>query len=216
VHGDLEGSLGELASPTDVLHNLVDPAILAGDRVPPGDVPHDVLCEDLGERSIVATRARLVLSAEEFLVRMQAHTLSAALSRMRRGEEDKGAVITGLHHLSLRVRELAASAQFYEDALRIGVERLGDRCRFLVGDTVLVLREPLPGTPAADRFSEARIGLDHVAFKVETAAELEELSERLRGLGAEVGELEHDPHGGGAALTFRDPDNIQLEFYLPP
>jgi glyoxylase I family protein len=121
-----------------------------------------------------------------------------------------------MHHLTLRVRDLAASARFYEDALRIGVERLGDRCRLLVGDTVLVLREPLPGTPAEDRFGEARIGLDHLAFCVETASELEELSRRLRDLGVEVGEPEHDPHGGGVALAFRDPDNIQLEFYLPP
>jgi catechol 2,3-dioxygenase-like lactoylglutathione lyase family enzyme len=65
-------------------------------------------------------------------------------------------VIAGVHHLTLRVRDLAASAKFHEDALRIGVERLGDWCRLLVGDTVLVLREPLPGTPAEDRFSEAR------------------------------------------------------------
>jgi catechol 2,3-dioxygenase-like lactoylglutathione lyase family enzyme len=123
-------------------------------------------------------------------------------------------VITGVHHLTLRVRDLAASARFYERALGIPVERLVDRCRLRVGDTVVVLREPLPGTLAGDRFSEARIGLDHIAFRIETPSELEELSKRLGHVGAEVGEPEHDPHGGGMALTFRDPDNIQLEFYL--
>ena len=123
-------------------------------------------------------------------------------------------MITGVHHLTLRVRDLAASARFYERALGIPVERLVDRCRLRVGDTVVVLREPLPGTLAGDRFSEARIGLDHIAFRIETPSELEELSKRLGHVGAEVGEPEHDPHGGGMALTFRDPDNIQLEFYL--
>lgn len=123
-------------------------------------------------------------------------------------------MITGVHHLTLRVRDLAASARFYEDALGIPVERFGDRCRLLVGDTVVVLREPLPETPAGDRFSEARIGLDHLSFRIETASELNHLSTRLRDVGAEVGEPEHDPHGGGIALTFRDPDNIQLEFYV--
>jgi glyoxylase I family protein len=125
-------------------------------------------------------------------------------------------VITGVHHLTLRVRNLATSARFYEDALGIAVESLGDRCRLLVADTVIVLREPLPGTSPEDRFSEARIGLDHLAFRIETASELEELSQRLRDLGAEVGEPERDPHGGGVGVAFRDPDNIQLEFYLPP
>ena len=38
---------------------------------------------------------------------------------------------------------------------------------------------------------------------------LEELAERLRNLGAEVGTPESDPHGGGVGLAFRDPDNIQ-------
>jgi hypothetical protein len=48
------------------------------------------------------------------------------------------------------------------------------------------------------------------------ASELEELAQRLSDLGAEVGTLEHDPHGGGLGLAFRDPDNIQLEFYASP
>ena len=122
-------------------------------------------------------------------------------------------MITGVHHITLRVRDLAASARFYEDALGLPVERLADRCRLVVGDTIVVLREPLPGTPAADRFSEARIGLDHLSFRIETASELQRLSQRIRDLGAEVGQPEDDPHGGGIALAFRDPDNIQLEFY---
>jgi glyoxylase I family protein len=76
-----------------------------------------------------------------------------------------------------------------------------------------VLREPLPGTPADDRFSERRIALDHLSFKLESASEFEELAQRLLDLGVEVGKPEHDPHGGGIGLAFRDPDNIQLEFY---
>ena len=122
-------------------------------------------------------------------------------------------MITGIHHITLRVRNLTASTRFYEDALGLPVERLADRCRLVVGDTIVVLREPLPGTPADDRFSEARIGLDHLSFRIETASELDGLSQRVRELGAEVGQPVHDPHGGGIALAFRDPDNIQLEFY---
>lgn len=43
VHGDLERSLGKLASSPDVLHDLIDPSVFAGDRVPAGDVPDDIL-----------------------------------------------------------------------------------------------------------------------------------------------------------------------------
>jgi catechol 2,3-dioxygenase-like lactoylglutathione lyase family enzyme len=55
-------------------------------------------------------------------------------------------MVTAIHHLTLRVRDLAVSARFYEDALGVPVERLGNRCRLRVGGTVVVLREPLPGT----------------------------------------------------------------------
>jgi glyoxylase I family protein len=72
------------------------------------------------------------------------------------------------------------------------------------------------GDATDDRFSEARIGLDHLSFRIETASELGEITQRLRDLGAEFGEPEHDPHGGGIGLAFRDPDNIQLEFYVGP
>jgi catechol 2,3-dioxygenase-like lactoylglutathione lyase family enzyme len=80
-------------------------------------------------------------------------------------------MVTAIHHLTLRVRDLAVSARFYEDVLGVPAEKLGDRCRLRVGGTVVVLREPLPGTPADDRFSERRIGFDHLSFKVESASE---------------------------------------------
>jgi catechol 2,3-dioxygenase-like lactoylglutathione lyase family enzyme len=131
----------------------------------------------------------------------------------RMGDPNQQLTELHIHHLTLRVTNPEWSARFYEDALGVSVERLEDRCRFKVGQTVVVLREPLPGTPAGDRFSERRIGLDHVSFGVAMAAELERLAQRLRELGAEVGSLEHDPAGGGVGLAFRDPDGIQLEFY---
>jgi glyoxylase I family protein len=81
---------------------------------------------------------------------------------------------------------------------------------------VVVLREPLPGTPADDRFSERRIGLDHISFKVETASELEGSPNASAIWAPRFGTLEHDPHGGGLGLAFLDPDNIQLECYASP
>lgn len=122
-------------------------------------------------------------------------------------------MVTAIHHLTLRVRDRSASASFYEEALGVTVERLEDRCRFRVGQAIVILREPLPGTPQGDRFSERRIGLDHVSFAVTGKAELEALANRLRAMGAEVGSIERDRAGGGVGVAFRDPDGIQLEFY---
>ena len=64
-----------------------------------------------------------------------------------------------------------------------------------------------------DIFDESRIGLDHIAFGCTTREELESWPARLDGLGIEHGEILDRPYGAG--LAFRDPDNIQLELFLP-
>jgi len=70
-------------------------------------------------------------------------------------------------------------------------------------------RQPLEG----DVFDEFRIGLDHIAFGCTSREELESWPARLDALGIEHGEILDRSYGAG--LAFRDPDNIQLEFFLP-
>ncbi len=64
------------------------------------------------------------------------------------------------------------------------------------------------------RFSEFRSGLDHVAFAVSSRSDLESWETRLEELGIEHGGIVDAPYGSG--LSFRDPDNIALEFFAPP
>lgn len=68
-----------------------------------------------------------------------------------------------------------------------------------------------PGEPA---FDEHRPGLDHVGFSCADRAELERWQTRLEELGIEHGGIVDAPYGSG--LSFRDPDNIALEFFAPP
>ena len=122
-------------------------------------------------------------------------------------------VLTGFHHVTLNVTDLPRARAFYEGVLGLEVDQdfPGEKLRLRIGETGrLVLRPPLPGTPAGDRFSERRIGLDHLAIGV-SGQELEELAEVMRRNGV-AADLHHDPLGP-AVLTFRDPDNIQWEFF---
>ena len=121
---------------------------------------------------------------------------------------------SGIHHITLRVRDVERSSRFYAAAFAVDVERLEDRSRFRIGDVTVVLRGPLPGTPQEDTFSERRIGMDHVAFVASSMSDLQQLIERLTRMGVRTNGVEVDPHGGGEVVTFRDPDNIQLEMYL--
>ena len=63
-----------------------------------------------------------------------------------------------------------------------------------------------------DAFDEHRVGLDHVAFNCSTRTELEEWSRKLDEMGIEHGYIVDAWYGSG--LAFRDPDNIQLEFFV--
>jgi glyoxylase I family protein len=85
---------------------------------------------------------------------------------------------------------------------------------FAVGDLLLSLHGFHEGTPAEDRFDERRIGLDHVAFGVANRDELARWQARLNGLGISHGVIVDASYGSGP--SFRDPDNIALEFFAPP
>jgi glyoxylase I family protein len=70
---------------------------------------------------------------------------------------------------------------------------------------------------SSDGFDETHVGLDHLAFRASTAAELDEWQGRLVEL-----DVPHTPVApansipDAAVLVFRDPDNIQLEIFYDP
>ena len=103
--------------------------------------------------------------------------------------------IAGGHHISLTVRDADHSAKWYGDLLGMQVLLRGDE------DAVHF------------RVLEFRTGLDHFAFAVSSRAELEDWEQRLRELGVKFTPIAETPIG--SVIVFRDPDNIQLEFWLP-
>jgi glyoxylase I family protein len=126
-------------------------------------------------------------------------------------------VVNGFHHLTLNVSDLERSRRFYEalPGFTIDQDFPGEKLRFRIGEAAarLVLRPPLPGTPNGDRFSERRIGLDHIAIGVSSREKLEAILTVLRDIGAETDGIHLDRAGEASLLTFRDPDNIQWEFF---
>ena len=126
--------------------------------------------------------------------------------------------ITGGHHIAMTVRDADRSARFYSDLLGMQVVLQGD------DDTVKfrVLACPASGWVLGVReyhgredqqFDEFRTGLDHFAFGVADRAELEAWEGELETRGIEYTPVAETPIG--SVIVFRDPDNIQLEFWLP-
>ena len=121
----------------------------------------------------------------------------------------------GIHHIVLRVNNMERSRRFYQDVLGFDVvQAADDLCYFQVGLTLVVLRPPLEGTLQGDRFSEYHIGVDHMAFAVEEGGELDKVVRVLREAGVHTEGVELDPTLNKEYVCFRDPDNVQWEFYM--
>jgi catechol 2,3-dioxygenase-like lactoylglutathione lyase family enzyme len=122
-------------------------------------------------------------------------------------------------HVAVTVTDLPRSVEWY--GRLFGSEPVLDEDTdtfhhtvFLIGNGNLFGLHTLPGSTEGDRFDEHRTGLDHVAFQCADRAELEGWQARLDELGIPHGDIKDAHYGSG--LSFRDPDNIALEFFAPP
>lgn len=133
-------------------------------------------------------------------------------------------MIHGIHHLGLTVRDVEASAAWYEEVL--GFRRVADytapdgafRKVFLGHDglrTRLGLTQHRDGP--RDPFDETRVGLDHLSFAVDERDDLDEWAARLESAAvvhSSIASANSVP--GAAVLVLRDPDNVQLELFFDP
>lgn len=127
----------------------------------------------------------------------------------------------GLQHIAITVSDLQRSTEWYTRLFGAGPvldeDEEGGEFHHTVfaldGGMLFGLHTHL-GRETRDRADERRTGLDHVGFAVESHAALEEWAGKLDELGI--------PHGGvkkahyGSGVSFRDPDNIALEFFTGP
>jgi catechol-2,3-dioxygenase len=124
--------------------------------------------------------------------------------------------ITRLNHAVLYVRDAKVSAEFYMDVL--GFRPVG------IGPTdfkgAAFLQAPgstndhdiglfaIGSEAAASRAGQSEVGLYHLAWEVDTLAELERLAAVLSEVGALVGASDH---GTTKSLYAKDPDGIEFE-----
>jgi len=131
---------------------------------------------------------------------------------------DGSITTSAAHHVKLTVSDVGRTRDFYtsllgfEVAAEFGPVTLISNGSFLIGlSTAPEPEEAITG----DRFNENRIGLDHLSLGVADRQALERAAELLSERGVTHGEINDLTPLGISVMTFRDPDNIQLELTAP-
>ena len=121
--------------------------------------------------------------------------------------------IQRLNHAVLYVRDVAASVAFYTEVLGFRpVMEMPERAAFLLApgstnDHDLGLFQIGAEARPSDA-GHSTVGLYHLAWEVDTLAELKRLRQRLLESGALVGESDHSTT---KALYAKDPDGLEFE-----
>ena len=119
----------------------------------------------------------------------------------------------------LTVSDADRSAAWYRDLLA-----MDETSRYTQPDghvALIHLADPLSGVELClvnhrsgqAAFDEFRIGLDHLEFLVAHRNDLDTWVTRLDELGISHSGIKEPSYTSNAMVTFRDPDNIQLEFF---
>ena len=127
----------------------------------------------------------------------------------------------GLQHVAITVSDLERSTQWYSrlfgaDPVLDEDEEGGEfhHTVFALEGGMLFGLHTHQGRESGDRADELRTGLDHIGFALNGTAELEQWRDRLDELGIAHGGIKKAHYGSG--VSFRDPDNIGLEFFIAP
>lgn len=123
-----------------------------------------------------------------------------------------------INHFALTVTDKARARDFYTQVLDFQyLTEFGPKSLYSNGQVILALADaPEPGRAIPnDRFDENRVGMDHISFNVGSRADLERALQELDRRGIPHGEIKDLGDLGILVLSFRDPDNIQLELTAP-
>jgi glyoxylase I family protein len=121
--------------------------------------------------------------------------------------------LTGVSHVSLSVSDMEQATWFWTTVMgfQVGIEVPGATvCLHRASGTIVGFRDH--GGTVTGSFDETRVGMDHVALAVASAADLEEWAAWLDQHGVEHSEVVESDLGHH--LNLRAPDRIAVELFV--
>ncbi|MEO6290951.1 MAG: VOC family protein [Ginsengibacter sp.] len=121
---------------------------------------------------------------------------------------------TGAHHIALRCADMAVTKNFYQNVIGLTLALDSpDIIGFLAGPLIIAFKKA-NAEAGKEVFTPFNIGLDHVALACETEEELQRVAKELSDAGVENTGVKLDETLQKNYVAFKDPDRIQLEFYM--
>ena len=121
---------------------------------------------------------------------------------------------SGVHHIAIRVTDMARSRDFYLRKLGFkAVLDMPELMIFFAGTTAIAIKGPEGKVSASDQFNPFRVGLDHIALGCDERAELERVAAALNADWIENTGIKLDETLQKDYVAFKDPDRISWEFY---
>jgi catechol 2,3-dioxygenase-like lactoylglutathione lyase family enzyme len=125
--------------------------------------------------------------------------------------------ITGFSHIDVTVTDRERTAAWWQEVMGFRLIHRHHAETFDVNSMVhpsgvSVNLATHAATEASDAFDERRVGLDHLAFRVADRDVLQQWVDHLNA--KDVANSGIIDSGYGPTVVFRDPDNIQLEFFV--
>lgn len=123
--------------------------------------------------------------------------------------------VAGLHHLEFYVADLERTAAFWGGLLaKFGYEPFQEWDEGISFRTAGVSFVFVAAPPEGDELDRRSAGLNHIAFGVDTASEVDDLRQELAAAGVRMLYDDRYPHAGGEdhyAVFFEDPDGLKVE-----
>lgn len=117
-------------------------------------------------------------------------------------------------HVVFRVADPSRSERFYTALLGPPRQQNADSYMYQVGDTRLFFTRC--ARPDSERPDKEKMGFNHLAFGVQTLADLRRIQAQLDAAGISHSGIGIDHYGNKEFIWLDDPDGLRVEIYLRP
>lgn len=125
--------------------------------------------------------------------------------------------LNGIAHVQLSVTDMEASREFYRfllhDLFGMTIQYDAPESFYCIGGRTGLLITPIDPAFAGETWSQRRVGLHHLCFRLRSAADVDLLHQKLEARGVRIVHAPEDgPWANGYySVLFEDPDGIRLE-----